>query len=967
MLILGLIMKPDDLLLDHFRIDQTHQKALKKLGIVTVFDLLYHLPARYEDISNIEAVSGLVKGQDAVVFGALGGLKTRKAWKSWKPIAEGWVEDGTARIKIMWFNQPYLAKMYQNGIYVKVAGKVTGSEGKLYIANPEVERLDALPIDKHDSLFKNPNSQSERADEHGSSDDTIYPVYRESKGVTSKWFYHTVLKCFEKGVLKNLVDPIPKEILKRFNLPELQSALVWIHSPKKASDAESARKRFAFEEVFYIQIQNALNRKAVSAASTYKIEGTKKHIEEFTSRFPFPFTNAQNRAIEEILKDFSRHYAMSRLLEGDVGSGKTAVAATTAYAVATSRPPRDKKIEAVNIEKTKSANLQVSSRRGEGGEADVERYGDQDAEAPQQRNGSKFADLDFGALQVAYMAPTEILAKQHFESFIEYFKHLHIQIGLITGSGCMKFPSKTDSDKPTKISKAQLLKWVKNGEIPILIGTHALIYKSVEFKHLAYVIIDEQHRFGVNQRKALMRRKPQKGAAEPLTQKTAEQEVVPVENPEFIYQDLTYAIRGAAFAVRKALGFGHKESVYQKALAVELMKRRIAFVRETQIPVTYDGQRVGVYQPDFLVDEKVIIELKALPRISQQEQRQAWDYLRDTPYKLALLINFGSKNLEIKRIVFDTARESVLRNSASYSPERDELLRKSAHRQEVVPHLLSMTATPIPRTLALTIYGDLDITLLDEMPAGRKPVITKVVGPGQQKEMYEHVEKELKDGRQAYVVCPRIDEEAQKNAEPTQNYAETKAVIQEAERLRKEVFPKYNIGTIHGKMTPAEKDKVMKDFLDHKIDILVATSVVEVGVNVRNATNIIIEGAERFGLSQLHQLRGRVVRSNHQAYCFAVTESKSKKTRDRLKALTTAKNGFELAEFDLEFRGSGELYGQKQSGLSDLGMEAIKNLKLVEAARNEAHELVENSKDISADFPPIFEKISRLQTELHME
>ncbi|MFM2381833.1 MAG: ATP-dependent helicase RecG, ATP-dependent helicase RecG, partial [Candidatus Parcubacteria bacterium] len=497
-------MNPTDLLSKHFRIDAPHGKALKRLGIATVEDLLHHLPARYEDVSDIQSVGGLAKDEVAIVFGQLSGLKTRKAWKSKRPIAEGYIEDGSAKIKIMWFNQPYLAKMYSDGMFVKLVGKVTGSEGKLYIANPEVEKLDALPIDRHDSIFNNTENL----------DDTIYPVYKETQGVTSKWFYHTALKCFEKGILDVLSDPIPKEILGRYNLPDLKTALVWIHSPKKADHAQSARKRFAFEEVFYIQVQKALERREANAATTYTFKTDEAHLDAFVSRFPFPLTNAQTKAIDAILKNFSGSAAMSRLLEGDVGSGKTAVAATTAYAVATSRPP--------------------------------------------EGLGKK---LEYGNLQVAYMAPTEILAKQHFESFIEYFKHLPIAIGLITGSGCQKFPSKTDPSKPTNISKAQLLKWVKNGEVPILIGTHALIYKSVEFKHLAFVIIDEQHRFGTNQRK--------------------------------------------------------------------------------------------------------------------------------------------------------------------------QLAKKDAR----MPHLLSMTATPIPRTLALTIYGDLDITLLDEMPKGRKPIITKIVGPSQQQPM----------------------------------------------------------------------------------------------------------------------------------------------------------------------------------------------------------------------------------------
>lgn len=749
-------MRTTDPLATHFRIDAQHQKALKKLGIHTVRDLLYHLPARYEDISDVQSVSGLEKGNEAVVYGQLSGLKSRKAWKSKRPIAEGYVEDGSAKIKIMWFNQPYLAKMYQDGAYVKVAGKVAGSDGKLYISNPEVEPLDALPVDRHDSIFKGTQEL----------DDTLYPVYRESKGVTSKWFYHTVLKCFEKGALEQLHDPIPETILNRYKLPALATALIWIHAPKKAEHAKSARKRFAFEEVFYIQVQNAQARSAVSAASTYSFNTDPTCITSFTDRFPFSLTAAQQNAIDAIVGDFSGDHAMSRLLEGDVGSGKTAVAATTAYAVVTSRPPEGKK-------QHHTKDTEEDTKQGDA----------------KPKKISKVSELEYGNLQVAYMAPTEILAKQHFESFIEYFHHLPIQIGLITGSGCMKFPSKTDPTKPTKISRTQLLAWVKNGEIPILIGTHALIYKSVEFKHLAYIIIDEQHRFGTNQRKRL------------------------------------------------------------------------------------------------------------------------------------------------------------------------------AKKDDRVPHLLSMTATPIPRTLALTIYGDLDITLLDEMPAGRKPIITTIVGPGQHESMYEHVRNELAAGRQAYVICPRIDE-------PDPDEAQTiaqKSVVAEAKRLQKDEFPKARIGVLHGKMKPADKDAVMLDFSAHRYDILVATSVVEVGVNVPNATNIIIEGAERFGLSQLHQLRGRVVRGTHQAYCFAVTESKSDKTRDRLKALRTAKNGFALAEYDLQFRGSGELYGAKQSGLTDLGMEAIKNLRLVEAARTEAQQLVAAHPDLARDFPLISAQVARLGDALHME
>jgi ATP-dependent DNA helicase RecG len=254
----------------------------------------------------------------------------------------------------------------------------------------------------------------------------------------------------------------------------------------------------------------------------------------------------------------------------------------------------------------------------------------------------------------------------------------------------------------------------------------------------------------------------------------------------------------------------------------------------------------------------------------------------------------------------------------------------------VVPHLLSMTATPIPRTLALTVFGSLDLTLLDEMPAGRKPIITKIVTPGERNATYEAIRQELKTGRQAYVICPRINE-----PDPDKEMAViAKSVKTEAERLQKNVFPEYKIDILHSKMTPEQKEKTMQDFENHKIDILVATSVVEVGVNVPNATVIVIEGAERFGLAQLHQLRGRVIRSNNQAYCFVFAESAGDRTVERLRALVTAKNGFELAEFDLQQRGTGDLMGRKQWGISDLAMEAMKNLKLVEAARIEAQHLV---------------------------
>ena len=697
----------------YFRLNPLQKSALKKLSIGTMRDLLYHFPFRYGDTSETRNISSLQKSDIAVIFGKISKLKTSKGFHSRIPMADAWVEDESGKIHCVWFNQPYLAKMTPENALVRIEGKISqrkkkkenDGEGELYFSNPKIEIVNKLPQGVGDSLFGNDGKTH-----------TLYPVYPESRGITSNWIYHKVVEIFKSGILDEYIDPIPKEILEKYNLPGIKTALIWIHTPMKNEDAMSARKRFAFEEVFFIQLEKQHARKEYEKNPSFIISTDEKSVNEFVKRFPFQATNAQLSTIKIISEDFKKNHAMSRLLEGDVGSGKTAVAATTAYAVVTTKP------------------------KGQ----------------------------NYGNLQTAYMCPTEILAIQHFESFIKYFAYLGIQVGLITGNGCRKFPSKLNPKSWADISKTQLLKWVENGEIPILIGTHALIQKAVKFKHLAYVIIDEQHRFGTKQRATLV--------------------------------------------------------------------------------------------------QKELVEL-------------AGKVIRD-----------GS------------------------SPR--------------VPHFLSMTATPIPRTLALTIYGDLDITLLDQMPFGRKPIITEIVKPNEREIVYEKIREELKAGRQAYVICPRINE-----PNPDKELAlNVKSVKEEAKRLKKSIFPEYEIGILHSKMKPSEKEKVMMEFKNGKNKILCATSVIEVGVDVPNATIIILEGAERFGLAQLHQLRGRVIRSNHQAYCYIFAETKSKKTIDRLTALKTAKSGFELAEYDLKFRGAGELSGIKQWGISDIAMEALKNIKMVEVA-----------------------------------
>ena len=731
-----------------FRLDVNQKRALRRLKLFSVSDLLFHFPVRHSDISEVKRVADLISGDMATVYGKVSKLKTKKSFRSRIPMAEGEIEDLSGKIKIIWFNQAYLAKMLRDGESVKLTGKVTASKNGIYLANPEFEKMLNMPIDSHDTLFT-----KEGVINTGFS----YPIYAETRGITSKWFYHAIEKIFstkgrsasggkEVRLLDTLDDYIPGDILKKYHLPTLKTALIWIHKPKNKKDAESARKRFAFEEVFCIQLERQHDKFEYRKNKSFQVSSDKKDVEEFLQRFPFDATNSQKKSIEVVLENMTKNFPMSRLLEGDVGSGKTAVAATAAYVVVNNKP-----FDHIQ------GRLQT-----------------------------------FGSLQTAYMAPTEILATQHFESFIEYFQHLPINIGLITGSGCRKFPAKTigrgGGVNWTTISRPQLLKWVENGEIPILIGTHALIQKSVKFKNLALVVIDEQHRFGTSQRKKLVR------------------------------------------------------------------------------------------------------------------------------------------------------------------------------KDNIAPHLLSMTATPIPRTLALTIYGDLDLSLLDEMPAGRKQIITEIITPNKREETYEQIRRELINGRQLYVICPRIFE-----PDPEKELAlNVKSAVEEARRLKKEIFQEYEIGVLHSKMSKIKKEEVMQEFVSGKLTILCATSVVEVGVNVPNATVVIIEGAERFGLAQLHQLRGRVIRSSHQAYCYIFAEAKSEKTIARLKALKTAKNGFELAELDLTLRGAGELGGTKQWGITDLGMEAIKNIRMVEAARLEATRLIAEDPELSK-YPLLKQKVHQKAGEFHFE
>jgi ATP-dependent DNA helicase RecG len=719
------LMNPTDQLITQFRLNPLQRRALERLGLETVADLIFYFPNRYGRALPPRTVAELKAGEEASVWGQVVAAKTSKAWKKKIPLGELTLEDQTGRVKAVWFHQAFLAKKVPVGQPARLSGKVAERNGEIYLANPEIEPATTA---ESETLFTPGETETV----------PLLPVYPETHGLSSTWCHHAIKKILKTGLAERLDDPLPEALLQKYHLPALATALIWIHAPKTEKNAETARKRFAFQEVLLIQLERLRAKHAYRAQGAESVATQEADLREFMSRFPFRPTPAQESAIAQIAKDLSRREPMTRLLEGDVGSGKTAVAAATAFAVVRAR--------------LDSARL--------------------------------------AGFQVAYMVPTEILARQHFESFIKYFSHLPVQIGLITGAGCFKFPSKINPRGWTDISRPQLLKWVASGEIPILIGTHALIQKAVQFKKLAYVIIDEQHRFGVMQ--------------------------------------------------------------------------------------------------------------------------------------------------------------------------RARLARKNADRP--APHLLSMTATPIPRTLALTIYGDLDLSLLDQMPSGRKPVQTEIVTESERAAAYEHIRRELREGRQAYVICPRIDE-----PDPAKELALlTKSAKAEAKRLATEIFPDFSVGLVHSKLKPDDKEKVMKAFASGEIDLLVATSVVEVGVNVPNATIIIIEGAERFGLSQLHQLRGRVLRSEHQAHCYLFTSKGNPHEVARLRALKSAKNGFELAEMDLGLRGAGELSGTRQWGISDVGMEAIKNLKMVEAARLEAAALLSADPKLAA-WPLLRERLEAQALAVHFE
>lgn len=644
-------------------VGETTAEKLAALDVKTVEDMIYLFPRRYDDFSKVINIIDIVPGNvtlKAKVEAVVGRYVKRRMH-----ITEAILDDGTSKTKAVWFNQSYRVEQLTKGEEFYFSGTYDLQRNSYVLSNPSTEKVSDFAV----------------------STARIVPIYPETKGLKS-FRIRRILKELIP-VMRMIPETLPGALLKHEKLVTLADALEQIHFPETTEKLEAARERMGFEEVLELMTAALLNKQDNNALIGYRIPFDRVAAQTFTAQLPFTMTNAQKRAAWEVFKDFEEASPMNRLLQGDVGSGKTVVAAMAAY---------------------------IAARAG---------------------------------FQTAFMAPTEILASQHAETVAKLLEPLGVRVGLLIGS-----------IKPA--AKKQLQEHIEAGDIDVVIGTHALIQRHSQFSRLGLVVVDEQHRFGVAQ--------------------------------------------------------------------------------------------------------------------------------------------------------------------------RAELLGRSHH----MPHLLSMTATPIPRSLQLTLYGELEVSILDELPKGRQPIVTKLFSGYTRKGLYKEIDDQMAQGRQAYVVCPVIGEGAM---------AELKSVETEFERLRGEVFTHRKLAKLHGKMKPEEKEDVMRRFKAGEFDMLVATTVVEVGVDVPNATIMLIEGAERFGLAQLHQLRGRVGRGEHQSFCYLVP-SEGKKPSERLFELEKSQDGFYLAEVDLRLRGPGEIYGRAQHGELNLRVATLTDVKLLKRARAAADWLLAHDSNL---------------------
>jgi ATP-dependent DNA helicase RecG len=649
-----------------------HAAMLSRLGINTLGDMLYNYPRRYDDYSALKPIRDLFYGQQVTVIGTVKFSEARQVRGGRMHIFEAVISDGTGSLRLTFFNQPWLANRIKEGDAISVSGKVEQYLGRIVMNNPDWEPVDV------ENLHTN----------------RIVPVYTLTQNVTQKWLRKLMHQVITYWAPK-LTDHLPEEICTAANLPDLGTALLQIHWPSSQEKLQAARQRLAFDEIFFLQMGVLRQRRDWQAAAGRIFEVEDDWLAARLANLPFSLTDAQKRAMEDIRRDLKNGQPMNRLLQGDVGSGKTVVAALAAGLVTAS-----------------------------------------------------------GA-QAAIMAPTSILAEQHAHTFENI---LAGENGLLQ-SGQIRLLL---GDTPEK-KKEEIRAGLSSGEIKIVIGTHALIENPVAFADLQFIVVDEQHRFGVEQRAALR-----------------------------------------------------------------------------------------------------------------------------------------SKGTN--------------------------------------PHLLVMTATPIPRSLALTIYGDLDLSVMDELPPGRQPIPTHILMPNERERAYSLLYSQVESGYQAFIIYPLVEESEK---------SELLAATQEHERLQKDVFPDLKLGLLHGRMKPDEKEAVMLAFRDKQYHILVSTTVVEVGVDVPNATVMLIEAANRFGLAQLHQLRGRVGRSGAQSFCLLIPDNEDAAENERLQAMTETNDGFVLAERDLEQRGPGEFLGTRQAGYATtLKLASLSDMQLIEKARQQAQGLFARDPDL---------------------
>lgn len=666
---------------------------LKKLGIVDVNNLLWYFPYRYDDLSEVKKINKLADGELVNIKIVVTKIKSYRSWRKKMIITDIVGTDGEDEIKAVWFGQKFVSKILKIGDEIFLSGKAQYKNSHWEMSNPGYEKA-------KDKLLHSAR---------------LVPIYHLTEKVSQKQLRFLMDRALQTATYSD--DPLPADLLNKEAYPWLHEALQEIHFPSDEKKLQAATERLKFQELFYLQCKYQLAKNDYQKQTSEIIKSDIKLLSDFKKQLPFELTNDQKTALDDILADISQKKPMNRLLEGDVGSGKTIVALLAA---------------AVAISKGK---------------------------------------------QVAFMAPTEILAQQHFNNAIKILpSNISKHIALFTKSF-----QKINS---TETTKNKLSAEIELGSIKFIIGTHSLIQDKIKFDNLSLVIIDEQHRFGVNQRKTL----------------------------------------------------------------------------------------------------------------------------------------------------------------------------KDKNKNKTVPHLLSMTATPIPRTLSLTLYGDLDISLITEKPGQRKPIKTFLVPEYKRADAYKFVYEKIKNNEQVFVICPLIDES---------DLQGVKSVTKEYQKLNDEIFPDVDIRMVHGKLKPAEKEKIMDDFKQNKFPILISTSVVEVGVDIPGATIMLIESAERFGLSQLHQFRGRIGRNDLDSYCMLFVTEPNKINTTRLKALTKSNDGFELAELDLELRGAGEIFGTKQTGLMNLKIAKLNDKKLIKKAQKWAKIIIKDKKYLSNT--ELQKTLKSLATEMHLE